>query len=378
MKKILSIILALILCMNISAAVFASQNDAALSSTTAKEGDIVYLSVTLNKPVKGSSVAVVYSYNDEHLEALPEQCSWEIQGILSDFDNDGAGVWMSSKPGEIDGVLCLLAFRVREGKQFSETEVVCELMIQNDGEMVVSKEMSATVTIACDHVYEENWTSAGEISHERACALCGKKQTQTHAWDDGIIKVDKEKQYKMYTCQVCAYQKTIEIEDTNFQPESNAPGNSGTQHPESNAPGNSGQQQPENNYPNGSGQQWGNDYPNGSGQQTGNGNHTYSPDQIQNPQLGNNQGGTTDNNANQQNSNHTWGRDDSISRPSGSSTAVQDEQSEVHTEEAVDEHAGHNHAADVDAEQEGSLVIPTIIVVVILVVVIVAYFRKKK
>lgn len=213
MKKPICILLILLLLSSLSCTALAAENGLTLSDAGGQPGQTVYLAVALRDSLMGDSVGISYSYDAAILEAVPGSCSWSSQGVLQDFDGHDQGVWANGSTKDLKGTICVLAFRIRPDVTFTETTVSCTLVVQNGGAEVGSFTAEATVSLDCNHEYG-NFVDQGSIGHSRECGLCGRKQTQSHSWDEGIVKENpdsKEIDWKVFTCTVCGGTQSYEV-----------------------------------------------------------------------------------------------------------------------------------------------------------------------
>lgn len=70
----------------------------------------------------------------------------------------------------------------------------------------------ATATDVTEHQYDDNWTSDGDETHSRVCAVCGEaKETLPHDLDTRIVKnaTCTEPQETLIFCEDCGYEKTV-------------------------------------------------------------------------------------------------------------------------------------------------------------------------
>lgn len=178
----------------------------ALNDASAAAGQTLYLTVTLESPVKANTVGITCQFDKTLLEAQPALSSWAVKGMLSAFEPDNMGAWATTAETELKGKLCVLAFRIKDGAAFHETQVECALKFKTDAKEVGQYTCKATVSCACDHRYGD-WKSTGGMAHERVCSLCGGKNTQTHDWDDGTERKQENGTVIITkTCLVCKEQ----------------------------------------------------------------------------------------------------------------------------------------------------------------------------
>lgn len=198
------ILAALVLLMLVTpclAAETVSVNDA-----TAAAGQTLYLTVTLESPLKANTVGITCQFDKTLLEAQPALSSWAVKGVLSAFEQDNMGAWATGSETQLTGKLCVLAFRIKDGAAFDSTEVTCTLKFKTDAKELGQYTCKAKVSCQCDHSYGD-WKSTGGMNHERVCSLCGGKNTQVHQWDDGTERKQENGTVIITkTCLVCKEQ----------------------------------------------------------------------------------------------------------------------------------------------------------------------------
>jgi len=213
MKKIIVMMLCVILTCSLAVSTLAAGQGLTISSATAKAGDTVYLSVTLNEAVRGDSVGISYSYDSKVLKPLPAASSWSSNGVLQNFNNKNAGVWAVSSAQVLEGKICILAFEVKESAEFTDTVVSCSVTVMNNADQVGAYNAESTVSYDCDHSFSE-WSDSGAAGHSRKCSKCKATVTESHSWDDGVQMTDPEDADKcilLYTCGVCEGTKQIDV-----------------------------------------------------------------------------------------------------------------------------------------------------------------------
>lgn len=213
MKKIITLLTALLLTAAIVLPVCARQGLLILESTTAQLGHTVFLKVSVTESLAGDTAGISYSFDEKQLEALPELCKWEKNSILQDFStSDHAGVWGSSDVTDLYGTVCVLAFRVRPDAKIGDTKVTCSLKVKSGAKEVGTFQAEATVQIICGHTYGQ-WENNGSTFHKRTCSLCKDVQNQPHTWDDGTISSGNKADVDIltYRCTVCGGTKEQEI-----------------------------------------------------------------------------------------------------------------------------------------------------------------------
>jgi len=213
MRKIITIFMTLLMCMNLAFGAHAAEGVLSIPEVPVSEGQTIYVAVTLTESVIGDSVGITYGYDKAVLEAIYSSATWGKEGMLQDFSREDSGVWASGKAMDLKGTVCILAFRVKSGVTLTETAVSCTVTVKNDAETVGTYQAQGKIYAVCDHGYTK-WESSGNLSHSRVCEKCGDKQTQTHMWGEGIISDHPENSHVdliTYTCEVCGAERTEEI-----------------------------------------------------------------------------------------------------------------------------------------------------------------------
>lgn len=306
MRKIAMTAVAILLILTMALNGYAAEEKMTLSDAEGVSGATVFLTMTLHESVKGDALAVSYTYDPEFLEPLIDSHAWSKTGMLQDFDYKHVGVWADGSVTDFDGPVCVLAFRIRDGKSFRSTKVGCTLKVKNGASDVGTYTAEATVSMACSHVFG-NWANVDAFSHTRTCETCGQKQTQSHIWDDGVLtdNPDNEKtEIKTYTCTVCGGTRQVEV---SVDLEEQVPTVPGEQEPIPTIPPSSAvtipkETQPKPTNPDYSGNQGNTGHPGNNGNQggsqnSGTGNQGGSNNQggSSNPSGSQNQGNTNSN-----------------------------------------------------------------------------------
>lgn len=215
MKSFFRFFLILLLCSVMLLPAQAAPSDLTLSDGAAATGEVVYLTLTLNKQTQGNTMGVEYSYDTKHLEAVPELCSWSKGGAVKDFGLKGRGVWASQNVTTLEGAICILAFRIKQDADFTQTKVSCSLVVKNETEQTGQYSAEATVKIVCNHSFAA-WEAEGNGLHSRKCESCGHSQSEIHKWDAGVIQPNPEnsqQKIRLFTCSVCGATRQETVSD---------------------------------------------------------------------------------------------------------------------------------------------------------------------
>jgi len=132
----------LLLCLLLPVQVFA-QTEPALKLSVRQE-DMIYVTVSLEGGVEGISLGVTAEIDHLLLESVPDASQWKVQGLLSDFNDRGQGVWTTDKLKTLEGELVVLAFRPRSAEPF-ETKITCTLIVKNGAQEVGRYSADTTV-----------------------------------------------------------------------------------------------------------------------------------------------------------------------------------------------------------------------------------------
>lgn len=212
MKRLLLGVFALVLVLSLSLPCMAAEEILSVAGSKAAAGETVYLTVSLESPIKANTVGISCQFDNAVLTAQPELSKWSENATLAAFEEDNMGAWAVSNEKALSGELCVLAFQVKPGAAFDTTEVACTVKLKVNTKVVGEYTAKGTVSCVCRHSYGD-WESAGAIGHERECTLCGGKNTQMHQWDDGTEQAGKGGVTIITkTCLVCKYQETMEMQ----------------------------------------------------------------------------------------------------------------------------------------------------------------------
>ena len=146
MKKITAIMVICVLAMTIALPVWAADNGLSMTDVQAAPGETIQIKVSLTEQLQGNALGITYTYDENQLEAIPDQCGWSRKGTLQDFGSNRDGVWAVNDPVDLKGEVCVLTFRVLEKDEFTGTEVSCTLVVKNGARDVGTWQASAMVT----------------------------------------------------------------------------------------------------------------------------------------------------------------------------------------------------------------------------------------
>lgn len=223
MRKWIILALAVLLLVSQALPCMAAEAELSVSSAQATPGEYVYLTVSLNKSLVADSIGMTYQYDKSQLQVDTALCRWSRPSILSDFDQDNNGVWAGVSSEDIQGSICVLAFKVRDKASFTRSEVTVTVAIKNGSKAVGTYTATGVVKQPCEHTYGP-WQTAGALGHSRICEICKDTYTESHKWDAGVVTpIPGNSQWEKvtYTCQVC--QDTQEREVPADSTEENMP-----------------------------------------------------------------------------------------------------------------------------------------------------------
>lgn len=222
MKKSIILAVVLVLLCNMAIAGYATQDGLVIADAPAVPGEVVYLKLCLTQAMRVDALGVTFTFDDQSLELVEEECSWAKQGVLQDFDRrKKAGVWADSKVTEFTGEVCTLAFRVITEKQYFDTTVSCTLVLKNGAEDVGRVQADARVFSECAHEFG-GWTDKGETGHQHICRLCQTAALAPHSWKLDMTKVDPARpdvSISVFVCVDCGAKRSQE-HDKNQDPTS--------------------------------------------------------------------------------------------------------------------------------------------------------------
>lgn len=217
MRKLISFFLALVMICSMSIAALATEPVLTMEDMAVQTGQTIYLTVTLNQSITADAMGIQYSYDNAILEALPASSIWELQGLLSDFNQENSGVWASAQPQNLKGRLFTLAFRLKDGATLTETTVTCKVVFKNGDNPSVEHTVTGRIYTLCNHSFG-NWKTDGIGTHVRSCTLCGQSQMESHKWDSGITTdhpTNEHLDLVTYTCTICGETRSVEVTGNN-------------------------------------------------------------------------------------------------------------------------------------------------------------------
>ncbi len=203
MKKILTLLIAMIMIFSIPTTAHAATAKITVSGATAKRGQMVYLDVTLSDCKKANTLGISMEYDSSVLKKVASDCSWENKGTIEDFSvSKDNGVWGIKKAKDINGKICTLAFRIKANAAIEDTEVTCKVVVKNDSKTIGTYTAKATVSVTCEHSYGE-WEQKDDTVHKKVCKYCEYEKTVEHNW----VKSSENEELTVYTCEQCGMSK---------------------------------------------------------------------------------------------------------------------------------------------------------------------------
>lgn len=196
--------MALLLIALLPMTAMAAQPELTVGQAEALAGETVYLSVTLNEAVVGDSMGISFTYDPQVLKLMPAISLWKPAGRIQDMGSLGdRGVWTSETAKTLQGVVCVLAFAIREDAPAQTAPVECTLTVKNGEDTVAVHTAQGSVKVLCAHVYGQ-WKNLGTLGHSRKCTLCGQGQTESHNWSIPVVEKDPKDPAMVITTKTCA------------------------------------------------------------------------------------------------------------------------------------------------------------------------------
>ncbi len=212
MKRFSILVLLVLLLLPLTLTSSAAEDPLKLHNVEAKEGEVIYVAVELTQSTVGNTVGIEYFYDEALLDAIPAACHWEKQGVLQHFNADDAGVWTVRDPIELQGTVCILAFRVIADGYFPESEISCRLVVKNTDQEVGVYEATGKLRYRCDHEYVGQWENVGDMGHSKTCMHCTAVLLESHQWIQGSTTntENPEIQETEFTCVICKAKRYVQ------------------------------------------------------------------------------------------------------------------------------------------------------------------------
>lgn len=232
MKKIITFLLAFVLILSGAINVSAANPKIDIEDATGQRSELVYMAVDLSDCEQGTTLGIEMQYDKAVLKKVASKCFWSKEGVIADFDaTNDYGVWTVEDATDLNGEICVIAFRINSDAPLGETEVTCKVTVKNGATVVGTYTASGTVAVVCEHVYyewEENEDDA--TTHKHVCKYCQHSETEEHKWDNGTVvkqPTATENGTKRYTCETCGASKDENIPATGQDDDDNDSGNGG-------------------------------------------------------------------------------------------------------------------------------------------------------
>lgn len=217
MKRVMSVILAIVVVMSMAVPVFATESARMIFFTdeeTANRGDTITVGISLSTVDDCRSGGIVISYDTNVFEFAGGKCL-VADAVMSDFSG-GTGVFAMAEGSTVSGKVFQFSLKIKDDAPVGSYKVSGSASVRDGNGSIPCGVNAATITISCDHDYD-TWTPA-DGSHQRKCTKCGRTESQDHNWDSGtVIKAAtcaEEGRHKV-ACTVCGYEKEAAIPKTN-------------------------------------------------------------------------------------------------------------------------------------------------------------------
>ena len=215
MKKILSVITAVILIMSLCITASAAGTATVNGNGSVTVGGSIEFTVSVSGCGNASSIAVSVSYGDG-FELVSG--NWLKTGSINKFDpatNKGALGGLSSH--YVNGNIFKLVLKAKTAAANSQS-VSVNVIAKNGSNEILNVTSTKSVKINCStHNYGE-CTKIDNNTHKRVCSACGFEETKNHTWNGGTVTKNatcKESGTKHFTCTACGAAKDETIAKTN-------------------------------------------------------------------------------------------------------------------------------------------------------------------
>lgn len=185
MKRITSILLAVLMICLCTVTVFAAGQEVILSAdrSSVSAGDVVTVSVTIHTERTGSLLELKPEYGDA-FEIIDGSCD-AIGDCEAEF-TPGTG-FVIEFVGASDPSGTIGTFRVKIRDSAAPGTYTIRMSAKLDNESLEAG--SVSITVLCTHSYGE-WSPADDMQHSKTCIICGDVQYEDHTLSD--IMVTKE------------------------------------------------------------------------------------------------------------------------------------------------------------------------------------------
>lgn len=211
MKKIISVLVALMLVAALTIPALAASGSVSLSvsSSTLYGGDTFTVTARLSSSDAIAMGTVLLSYDTSVFEMTGGSCSVSGASVAQVVPGQRVGTFMlSGDPKVISGNIFTFNMKVKDGAAVGSYTISSSATIGVDnGESISSG--SVSVTVSCHHSYGD-WVEGDGVC-QQTCGKCGDVQTADHKWNKDANSVDatcKEDGMHYFTCSVCGAQKS--------------------------------------------------------------------------------------------------------------------------------------------------------------------------
>lgn len=208
MKKLIACMLCLLVLSGLALTAFAAGAGMRLSASSAAvaRGETFSLTVTLSNTDPIGSGGILLSFDSSAFEIVGGSC--HVSGaILADVSAaNGGGVFALQEERVVSGQIFTINLRVKDSAPFGKYSISGSGSLDGGGCGV----SGTGVTVVCAHSYG-GASRIDDGSHERVCAVCGEKKTESHTWDSGTVEkaaTCKDTGLRKLKCTACSAAKT--------------------------------------------------------------------------------------------------------------------------------------------------------------------------
>ena len=218
MKKITSMILALLLLFGLAVPALAAAGSVSLaaSSQSLKRGDSFTVTASLSGAEPIALGTVKLDFDSSVFELTGGSCHVAGAAVGKVIPGSKAGTFMlSGEPQKISGTIFTFNMKVKDTAGFGSFTISSSASVGvSVGEGISSG--SVVVSVVCDHSYGE-FTGISDTQHSRTCSVCKNEEKADHSWDKGVETKKatcKEEGEKTFTCSVCKATRIEKLEKT--------------------------------------------------------------------------------------------------------------------------------------------------------------------
>ncbi len=191
-KLILTILTAILLTSLFVVTVAAAGAVATTDGKSCARGKTVTLNVNLAETSGVIAGAVAVEYDSSRLELV--EAKWNAEAlpglVASHYDEDtDKGVFLFSNEKTVSGNLFSVTFEVLDSAPLGETEVSCEIQLQNkSGDFISVTNSAGYVDVICEHKFDQKndqhlasaATCTAPASYYYTCSICGEVGCETY------------------------------------------------------------------------------------------------------------------------------------------------------------------------------------------------------